>query len=135
MDDIFGGALARFRDVIADQLAGYRRLLETTQAGTEALRIRDLERFDRILEEQVDTLRRLRKLDRERGQLVRVVGGLADAHRSEMRNGLRALVSEVQRAGRVERLVPQEETSAGESPRTERRTRSGEATARCRDTS
>jgi len=105
MDDSFGGAMERFRDVIADQLAGYRRLLETTRAGTEALRTQDLERFDRILEDQVDTLRRLKELERERAQVVRVVGGATDAHVGEMRNELRALAAEVRRAGRVERLV------------------------------
>lgn len=106
MEETYGGALERFRDVIADQLAGYRRLLETTRAGTEALRRQDIDRFDEILEEQVDTLRRLKELESERAHVVRVVGGADnDPHVSEMRNELRALASEVRRSGRVERLV------------------------------
>lgn len=106
MEETYGATMERFRDVIADQLAGYRRLLETTRAGTEALRRQDIDRFDEILEEQVDTLRRLKELEHERAQVVRVVGGVGnDPQLSEMRNELRALASEVRRTGRVERLV------------------------------
>ena len=106
MEETYGGAIERFREVVADQLAGYRRLLETTRAGTEALRAQDLEAFDEILAQQVDTLRRLKELERERAQVVRVVGGVdADPQLSGMHHELRALASEVRRTGRVERLV------------------------------
>jgi FlgN protein len=105
MEDTLGGAMQRLRDVIGDQLAGYRRLLDTTRAGIDALRTHDLERFDGILEEQVDTLRHLKGLERERASVFRALGGVADPEVGGMRNELRALASEVQRAGRVERLV------------------------------
>ena len=106
MDETYGGAIERFREVVADQLAGYRRLLETTRAGTEALRVHDIDAFDEILAQQVDTLRTLKDLERERAQVVRVVGGAeADPQLSGMHHELRALASEVGRSGRVERLV------------------------------
>ncbi|GJM44469.1 MAG: hypothetical protein DHS20C21_13110 [Gemmatimonadota bacterium] len=106
MEDTYGAALERFRDVVADQLAGYRRLLASTRAGTDALRTHDVDRFDEILEEQVDVLRGLKELEHERAQVVRVVGGNAhDPELSEMGHELRSLAAEVRRAGRVERLV------------------------------
>lgn len=105
MEDTLGAAMERLRDVIGDQLAGYRRLLETTRAGTDALRTHDLERFDAILEEQVDTLRHLKGLEHERAGVLRALGGVTDPELGGMRNELRALASEVRRAGRVERLV------------------------------
>lgn len=106
MQETWGDAMERFRDLVGEQLAGYRRLLETTRAGTEALRTQDIDRFDAILEEQVETLRQLKALEGERGEMVRMIGGEdSDPNLSEMRNELRALAVEVRRAGHVERLV------------------------------
>jgi dsDNA-specific endonuclease/ATPase MutS2 len=106
MEESYGATLERFRDLVADQLAGYRVLLETTRSATDALRTHDVARFDDVLQEQVETLRRLKELENERGEIVRAVGGEhADDRLTEMRQQLRALASEVRRAGRVERLV------------------------------
>ena len=106
MSESYGATLERFRDLVADQIAGYRTLLDTTRSATAALRGHDVDAFEDVLEEQVETLRRLKELERERTEIVRVVGGEhADERLSEMRQELRVLADEVQRAGRVERLV------------------------------
>jgi flagellar biosynthesis/type III secretory pathway chaperone len=106
MPETFADRLERFRALVSDQIVGYRRLLETTRAGTRALERQDADEFDRILAEQVDILRRLKEHERERRSMVREVGsGDHDNDLGQLQRDLRRLAEEVSRANRAHRLV------------------------------
>ena len=106
MTETYGVALEKLCEIVESQTAGYRRLLDTTREGLAALRSHDVQRFDEILAEQVDTMRRLKDLERERGRMIRQVGPPAgDSRLTELNEGLKRLVADVVRANRVSRLV------------------------------
>jgi hypothetical protein len=106
MSETFGAALLELREVVTDQVELWRRLLETTREGTRAVGAHDAEAFERALAEQVETLRALRGIERERERVVRNVGeGVSDPRTRELRGELARLALEVQRAGRVAKLA------------------------------
>lgn len=106
MTETFGSALERLRDVARGQAAGYRRLLDATREGTKALRVQDASSFGAILEEQIETLRELSSLERERAVVMRDVGiAPRDAESEALQRELRELASEVERENRVRRFV------------------------------
>ena len=74
MSYTFATALERLRDIAASQTAGYRRLLQNTRDGIEAMKAQDPVRFETLLSEQVETLRQLGDLQREREEAIREVG-------------------------------------------------------------
>ena len=106
MPETFADTIARFRGLIVDQMDGYRQLLRSTREGNDAVAAQDPESFERILGDQVETLRRLKILERERRAMIREVGlgGLSD-DLEELQRDLRALADEVGRAGRTQRMV------------------------------
>ena len=62
----------------------------------------DAPRFEAALERQIETLRALKSLERERARLVRSVGAsFADPETAELRSELRRLAEDVRRAGGV----------------------------------
>jgi hypothetical protein len=106
MTETFATALERLCEVARGQVAGYRRLLEATRAGTEALRVQDAARFDAVLAEQVDALRALKDWERERALALRNVGGsLGDSEAQALDATLRDLATDVLRENRVRRFV------------------------------
>lgn len=106
MGETYGAALEELRDVVASQVELWRRLLRTTRAGTSAIGAHDPDAFERALAEQVETLRALKGLDRERERVVRSVGeNVGDPRARELRAELAQLAAEVQRAGRVAKLA------------------------------
>ena len=106
MTETFADTIVRFRSLVADQVAGYRRLLRATRDGNGALARADHERFDRVLVEQIETLRDLKRLEAERRDMIRDVGlGAPDQELAAMSEELRALAVEVSRASRSTRLV------------------------------
>jgi hypothetical protein len=105
MAETFGAVVGELRDLVADQVALWRRLLEATRGATRALGAHDADDFERALALQVETLRALKGLERERGRLVRSVGeGTEDDATRALRAELAQLAAEVQRAGRVAKL-------------------------------
>jgi hypothetical protein len=106
MSETFADTLSRFRTLIGDQMDGYRRLLRTTRESNRALAAQDPEAFDRILAEQVEELRNLKRLEGERTAMIRQVGlgDLTDDLR-DLQRDLRSLAEEVSRASRASRLV------------------------------
>ena len=68
MSDTLASTLNHLRTVVGDQVVGYRRLLESTREADQALRVQDMDTFDRLLGEQVETLRELKGLQRERAR-------------------------------------------------------------------
>jgi hypothetical protein len=104
MADTSGVALDRLRDLLHEQVDGYRSLLEATRAGTRAIRERDPQAFERILAEQVETLRRLKELERERSGMITGAGEGDDGH-AELARDLRELARRVSRESRISRLV------------------------------
>ena len=106
MTDTFAASLQHLRTVIADQVDGYRQLLHSTREGNRALRGQDFETFDRVLNEQVETLRQLKGLQTERQRILREVGdGYLDESVQSLQSDLRGLAREVSRTTRVSRLV------------------------------
>jgi flagellar biosynthesis/type III secretory pathway chaperone len=106
MTETYGSALEKLCDIVGSQTAGYRRLLETTREGLAALRTQDVTRFDEILAEQVDTMRELKDLERERERAMQEVGSPAREGRlAELSEELKRVVTDVVRANRVSRLV------------------------------
>ena len=106
MTETYGAALEKLCDIVGSQTAGYRRLLETTREGLAALRAHEVTRFDDILAEQVDTMRELKDLERERERMIRQVGApTGDARLSELTAELKQVAADVVRANRVSRLV------------------------------
>ncbi len=106
MTETFADTLDRFRSLVGSQMDGYRRLLRATRDGNRALAVQDPEDFERILGEQVETLRELKLLERERHEMIREVGlgDLTDDLR-DLQRDLRALAEEVSRASQASRLV------------------------------
>jgi len=106
MTETFADAVDRLRDVLAEQVEGWRRLLETTREAGRAVRDQDADSFERVLAEQVETLRELKEIEQRRARRIREVGspevdpGLAGLH-----DELRRLAAEVSRAARVGRFV------------------------------
>jgi flagellar biosynthesis/type III secretory pathway chaperone len=106
MTQTFAAALDRMRDVVAQQVEEYRRLLTTTHEANRALRVHDVDAFERVLADQVETLRALRELDRDRSTALREVGtGSESAEIRELTEDLTRLAHEVTRARRVTRFV------------------------------
>lgn len=106
MTETFGTAVTELRDVVADQVTLWRRLLDTTRAGTRAIGEHDPDAFEQALADQVDTLRALKALEAERGRLVRHVGEVTgDPETRELKAELDRLAEEVRRAGRVSRIA------------------------------
>ncbi len=106
MPETFGAALVELRDVVADQVSLWRRLLETTREGTRALGAHDAPAFEQALADQVETLRALKALEAERGRIVRTVGeGAADPETRELKAELTRLADEVRHAGRITRFA------------------------------
>jgi hypothetical protein len=108
MSYTFATALERLREIAGGQADGYRRLLQTTRDGIDALRSQDHERFEGLLADQVETLRELADLRRERGEALREVGKPAfDDELVALDRELKSLAAEVVRANRVGRFVIQ----------------------------
>jgi hypothetical protein len=106
MTETFADAVDRLRDVLREQVSGWSRLLESTRASSRAVRRQDPGEFERLLAEQVETLRELREVDRRRALLVREVGLPAgDGGLSELQSELDRLAAEVSRGTRIARLV------------------------------
>ena len=106
MTETFATTVERLREIVDHQIEGYRRLLESTREGTRALQSQDPDAFDRVLEEQVETLRSLKELEWERGHLMREVGdGSWTEGISDLESNLRRLADEVGRAARVSRMA------------------------------
>jgi flagellar biosynthesis/type III secretory pathway chaperone len=106
MTETFAGTLERLRDLLHEQVDGYRSLLESTRAGNQALRIQDPNAFEQILGEQVETLRKLKELESERDSLIREVGsGTGDGGFQRLHRDLQELAEKVTRESRVSRLV------------------------------
>lgn len=106
MAETFATAMVRLRDLVAAQVDGYRRLLDSTHEGNDALRAQDMDGFDRVLAEQMETLRELKELEQERRKTLQDVGP-AKGHTEidRLTSDLRELAREVSRASRVGRLV------------------------------
>ena len=106
MTETFADTLERFRTLVTDQMDGYRRLLHSTREGNRALARQDMESFDHVLADQVETLRGLKHLEYQRREMIREVGlgGVTEEVR-RLQDDLRSLAQEVSRAGRVSRLV------------------------------
>lgn len=116
MAETFGAALVELRDVVADQVSLWRRLLETTREGTRALGAHDAPAFEQALTDQVETLRALKALEAERGRIVRTVGeGAADPETRELKAELTRLADEVRHAGRITRFALERSGAALES--------------------
>jgi hypothetical protein len=106
MTETYGSALERLCGIVGSQTEGYRRLLEATREGLAALRTHDVLRFDEILADQVDTMRELKDLERERAKTMQQVGSPAgDGRLAELNEELKRVVTDVVRANRVSRLV------------------------------
>lgn len=106
MAETFGAALAELREVVTDQVALWRRLLETTRTATRAVGAHDADAFEQALGEQVETLRALKGLERERARVVKSVGeGAEDTQTRALRAELAQLAAEVQHAGHVAKLA------------------------------
>ena len=106
MTETFAAAVDRLRDLVSAQVDGYRRLLDSTREGNDALRVQDAEGFDRVLAEQVEILRELKELEHERYQMMREVGSATGHPEIErLSYDLKELAQEVSRASRVSRLV------------------------------
>jgi hypothetical protein len=106
MSETFAAALERLCDVARGQVSGYRRLLEATRAGTDALRVQDAVRFEQVLAQQVEALRDLKELERARAEAMREVGGsLGDPASSALDRELQGLAEDVLRENRVRRFV------------------------------
>jgi hypothetical protein len=106
MSETYGAVLEELHDIVSDQVALWRRLLETTRESTRAIGASDPAAFEHALKEQIETLRSLRLLERERDRVVRCVGeGTADARTRELTAALAALAAEVRSAGRVARFA------------------------------
>ncbi len=106
MAETFADTLERFRTLVTDQMDGYRRLLHSTREGNHALARQDMESFDDVLADQVETLRGLKQLERRRREMIREVGlgGVTEDVR-RLQDDLRALAQEVSRASRTSRLI------------------------------
>lgn len=106
MTETFASALERLCDVARGQVSGYRRLLEATRAGTEAMRVQDSARFEHVLAQQVEALRDLKELERARHDAMRQVGGaVGDPEANAIDRELKALAAEVMQENRVRRFV------------------------------
>jgi hypothetical protein len=106
MAETSGSAAERLRDLVSAQVDGYRRLLDSTREGSRALRTQDMESFDRILGDQVETLRELKVLERARDRMIQEVGPASEnTEFRRLQDDLRRLAHEVSRATRVSRLV------------------------------
>ncbi len=116
MTETFASALERLRDVARGQAVGYRRLREATREGTDALRRQDAPRFERLLEDQLETLRELKSLERERGQAMRDVGATSgDATMDALDRELKALAADVLRENRLRTTVTSRLDRVGET--------------------
>ncbi len=106
MTETFATALDRLCEVARGQISGYRRLLEATRAGTEALRRQDPTSFEQVLAEQVSTLRELKELGHARALAMAQVGGSLGDPQSEALDGeLKEIAESVLRENRVQRFV------------------------------
>jgi hypothetical protein len=106
MAETYGAALGELRDLVADQVGLWQRLLESTRAATRAVGVHDAAAFEHALGEQVETLRALKGIERERARMVRSVGlGTEDATTRALHAELAKLAAEVQRAGRVAKFA------------------------------
>jgi hypothetical protein len=106
MTETFADTVDRLRQVLREQVSGWNRLLESTRESSRAVRAQDAGEFERVLAEQVETLRDLREIDRRRAALVREVGSPAgDAELAALGTELARLAAEVSRGARVARLV------------------------------
>jgi hypothetical protein len=108
MSATYASTLERLRDIVVGQTEGYRRLLQATREGAEALRSDDMLRFDEILAEEVETLRELKALERAREETVREVGTPPEGDElAGLERDLKRLAEEVVRANRLTRFVIQ----------------------------
>jgi chromosome segregation ATPase len=106
MTQTFAAALDRMREIVAQQAEEYRNLLAATHAANRALRLHDVESFEQVLVEQVEALRSLSELNRERVDVLREVGTASSTPEiHELSQDLRRLAHEVSNAQRVTRFV------------------------------
>ena len=105
MTETFATAVDRLRDIVEEQVDGWRRLLEGTRAGNEALRGQDPARFEEVLAEQVETLRDLKEIEGRRQAMIREVGPVTREDLEGLEAELRRLAGEVSRANRVGRVA------------------------------
>lgn len=109
MTETYESALERLRVVARGQAHHYWVLLESTRAGTDALRTQDLPNFERILAEQTETLRELTQLSREKEGALREIGFLppSDAETQAITSRLNEVSRELRREQRVRHQVTQ----------------------------